>query len=698
MLHEGDGIPMNKSLAAHYFKLSADQGDPTSQFKYGVMLHEGDGIPMNKSLAAHYFKLSADQGDAAAQFYYGILLLKGDGIRMNKSLAADYYRLSADQGHAVAQFGYGVMLAKGDGIAMNKSLAADYFKLSADQGVATAQFNYGIMLWKGDGIPMNKSLAADYFKLSADQGHAAAQFNYGVMLAQGDGIPMNKSLAADYYKLSADQGDAEAQFNYGVALENGDGIAMNKSLAAHYYQLSANQGFCHGQLIYGKCLLNGIYVKKNEYLGVEFLRRAADQGLISAQLYLGTLLRDGHVIERNVNLSAYYFKLAADQGSIEGQLQYAAFILRDDGVSGRVERDESERYLRMAVAQGDSMAQMRLGIALLSGLYGRFDFLEARHLFEIVSKSTSQPSLSRLAIVLRDSLSMSNYTLMSISDFFATGSVFSFLRSSIEESIPLIRILNPHLCDLAESSDQPFQAWQNLAHFAMDYLVSLSQAESTPVSTQSDQDLIFGSLATDLLSCNTISEMIPVIFKMYSINCSLYKNLNHFLRSFPVVLVGQFMKELGGLLRYIYLLQSSIEYCSHIQPLSSDMIVYRGIQQHGRMLAPLYESMIGEVIIWRGFTSTSTNRDFVLSRFIEGEDSMLFEILLHPGDVATSICDYCEHEDESDILIAASSGFMVDEVEEISIDCQKKIPQVKLSYCMSWYDFNIDDPPAPVLV
>jgi hypothetical protein len=27
-----------------------------------------------------------------------------------------------------------------------------------------------------------------------------------------------------------------------------------------------------------------------------------------------------------------------------------------------------------------------------------------------------------------------------------------------------------------------------------------------------------------------------------------------------------------------------------------------------------------------------------------------------------------------------------------------KIAQVRLSYCMSWYDFNIDDPPEPILV
>jgi TPR repeat protein len=55
---------MDKSLAAHYFKLSADQGNAYGQCNYGVCLRDGDGVVMDKSLAAHYFKLSADQGDA----------------------------------------------------------------------------------------------------------------------------------------------------------------------------------------------------------------------------------------------------------------------------------------------------------------------------------------------------------------------------------------------------------------------------------------------------------------------------------------------------------------------------------------------------------------------------------------------------------------------------------------------------------
>jgi TPR repeat protein len=52
-------------------------------YNYGECLAKGDGVDMNKPLAAHYFKLAADQGDARAQSNYGRRLVAGDGVDMN---------------------------------------------------------------------------------------------------------------------------------------------------------------------------------------------------------------------------------------------------------------------------------------------------------------------------------------------------------------------------------------------------------------------------------------------------------------------------------------------------------------------------------------------------------------------------------------------------------------------------------------
>jgi hypothetical protein len=149
------------------------------------------------------------------------------------------------------------------------------------------------------------------------------------------------------------------------------------------------------------------------------------------------------------------------------------------------------------------------------------------------------------------------------------------------------------------------------------------------------------------------------------------------------------------------LLQSSIEYCSRQEPLEGDLIVYRGFPEHGSVIGPLYESMVGEMIILREFVSTSTELEVVKSHFMNGTDPILFEISLHPGDAAVAIRRYSAHPDEFEVLIAASTGFIVEAVDQIStqdglssgMSCVN-VPRVKLSCFIPWHDFNTDDAPG----
>jgi TPR repeat protein len=567
---------------------------------------------------------------------------------INKSLAEDDIILYDYQGITIAQFNYGLMLYTGDGIVMSKSLAAYYFKLSADQGDAQSQSAYGMMLRDGDGIVMNKSLAAYYFKLSADQGDAHSQFAYGIMLRDGDGIVMNKSLAAYYFKLSADQGIPTAQFNYGLMLRDGDGIVMNKSLAADYFKLSA------------------------------------DQGIPKAQFNYGVMLRDGDGIVMNKSLAAYCFKLSADQGDSSGQIDSAIDLVRHRATAG--DFGECERYLRSAADDGDEKARLRLGLGLFSGVFGRFDFAEARHLFAHVSQSCL------FASVLRDSMLSSECEMIYASEFCRSGNLFGVLRSSIDETIGLIQVLNPNLSPYTFNESDHFEAWQATTHCLFPYLIDVSEAQSHRLS----------SFPSDLLSCQTILMMIPFVFRIYTIESLLYKNINRFLRHFPMSMVSKFLGELKGILHYIYLLQSSVEILSETDPIQENLIVYRGVKQCGNH-ALLYESLIGDIVVWPGFTSSSTNRDLVLRRFITPDDSILFEIELHPGDVAARIEQHSEYGSEGEVLIAASTGFQVLSVDFVDVTISSNsslvaLPIVRLSYALHWYDFDLNQRPPTVIV
>jgi TPR repeat protein len=99
MMRDRDGINKREiHPGMEALRSLADGGAANAENHYGACLVCGDGISINKSLAVHYFKLSADHGNADSHFNYGLVLAHGDGILMNKSLAVHYFKLSADQG------------------------------------------------------------------------------------------------------------------------------------------------------------------------------------------------------------------------------------------------------------------------------------------------------------------------------------------------------------------------------------------------------------------------------------------------------------------------------------------------------------------------------------------------------------------------------------------------------------------------
>jgi hypothetical protein len=236
-----------------------------------------------------------------------------------------------------------------------------------------------------------------------------------------------------------------------------------------------------------------------------------------------------------------------------------------------------------------------------------------------------------------------------------------------------------------------FEAWQEIAGHSLLYFANHLQAGAPA----------FARFPTDLLSCDSISSLIGYVFRIYAADSSLRDNVNYFLRCFPIAMICNFTDELNGILSFIYLLQSSIDCQSRENPILENILVYRGVREASDLVM-LYESTIGSVVVWSEFTKASTDRDSVLSDLMTDEDCVLFEIELHPGDVAVEIEGYSEHESGDEVLIAASTGFIVVSVDDLEVSiCGEdviRLPTVRLSYFLHWYDFDLDERPRPVLV
>jgi len=62
MYFNGCGVDKNRTSAARWTKLAADQGQPQALVRLGWMFSEGDGVTQNDFVAAKLFQRAAEQG------------------------------------------------------------------------------------------------------------------------------------------------------------------------------------------------------------------------------------------------------------------------------------------------------------------------------------------------------------------------------------------------------------------------------------------------------------------------------------------------------------------------------------------------------------------------------------------------------------------------------------------------------------
>lgn len=120
----------SQTLAAHYYRLAAEQGNAPAAYKLGEMWEEGRGLAQDHSQALKWYTRSAMQGDKYALFKLGLFSQKGWGGTRDPFQAAHYYSKAAEAGNDWGYHMLGFMLADGDGLAVNKPLAIEYFERS----------------------------------------------------------------------------------------------------------------------------------------------------------------------------------------------------------------------------------------------------------------------------------------------------------------------------------------------------------------------------------------------------------------------------------------------------------------------------------------------------------------------------------------------------------------------------------------
>lgn len=254
--------------AAHWFKLSAEQGNAKSKTFLGLLYFSGEGVQRDHAEGLRWIKLAADQGDPDGQFWYGFIRLtaeegpqaSNDEAERQRLLfdALGWWKLAADQGHGQAMVQLGEMywvcrpvddcedaiLQVFEEVAVPKDVesAEHMFKKAAELGDASGLVSLGKRYWLGNDVPENATEAVRLYKIAAGYGHADGQRLLGDMYRWGEGVTKNDKEALRLYRLAAESGDVYAQTTLADMHLNGQGVPKNGDEAVRWYTRAADQG------------------------------------------------------------------------------------------------------------------------------------------------------------------------------------------------------------------------------------------------------------------------------------------------------------------------------------------------------------------------------------------------------------------------------------------------------------------------
>lgn len=125
---------------------SANAGSVRSQAILGRLYHSGEGVTKDFVMAAKWYRMAAERGDPISQFWLGRMYSFGEGLPQDDAQAAYWYRKAADQGSGAAQNALGEMYEQGKGVAQDLVQAYKWCELA----LATDEGQWNSAAFAGD--------------------------------------------------------------------------------------------------------------------------------------------------------------------------------------------------------------------------------------------------------------------------------------------------------------------------------------------------------------------------------------------------------------------------------------------------------------------------------------------------------------------------------------------------------------------
>ena len=113
LYERGQFLPPSQSLAVHWYRLAAEQGDAAAQLSLATQYYLGRGAARDYGEAARWYEKAAQAGDAGAQYIVASMYEQGLGVRPDLDQALGWYTAAARQGDVVAELKAKEVVANG---------------------------------------------------------------------------------------------------------------------------------------------------------------------------------------------------------------------------------------------------------------------------------------------------------------------------------------------------------------------------------------------------------------------------------------------------------------------------------------------------------------------------------------------------------------------------------------------------------
>lgn len=302
--------------AGDIYQVLAERGDKDAQLKLGYLLEKGLGGKVQFEEAAHWYTLSANQGQPMAQYLLGRLNQMGQLDKFpNYEVSKQWYR-KAMANYMPAAIALGFIYETVDN---NYKQAFIAYQVASLKKNSIGQFDLGLMYEYGKGRSVDNDKAEALYLEAAERGHVRAMVQLAGIYLHDSGKFRNEKIAHEWYEKAAKKGNREALYQLGQMAEKGQGTSQNVEEAARNYQAAADKGNAKAILALAGLYERGQGIEKDPNKAAALYQKLSERGNAYAQYQLAMLHYSGALGDANPDKVKRWLKQSGQNGCVRAQ-------------------------------------------------------------------------------------------------------------------------------------------------------------------------------------------------------------------------------------------------------------------------------------------------------------------------------------------------------------------------------------------